>query len=173
MKIMKKTKILIAALFLMGFGISAKAQVSASATAGVTIVTPIAITKTVDMNFGNVAVSASSGTVILDTDGNRSLTGGITLPTTAGTVTSASFAVTGAANYTYSITLPSTDVTLTKAGGGATMLANSFTSFPSTVGTLNASGEQTLKVGATLNVLGNQSAGQYISSGFNVTVNYN
>jgi len=38
--------------------ISTFAQVSATANASATIVTPIAISKTVDMNFGNVAVSA-------------------------------------------------------------------------------------------------------------------
>ncbi|MEI8007780.1 MAG: hypothetical protein WCI48_16350, partial [Bacteroidota bacterium] len=51
------------AILLIGMSISTFAQVSATATASATIVTPIAIAKTVDMNFGNVAVSATAGTV--------------------------------------------------------------------------------------------------------------
>ncbi len=42
------------------------AQVTATATATATIVSPIAISKTVDMNFGNVASSVALGTVVLD-----------------------------------------------------------------------------------------------------------
>jgi hypothetical protein len=47
------------------FSASTYAQVSSTATASVTIVTPITLAKTVDMNFGNVAVSAVAGTVVI------------------------------------------------------------------------------------------------------------
>ncbi|MCX6259282.1 MAG: DUF4402 domain-containing protein, partial [Bacteroidia bacterium] len=46
----------------------------ATATATATIVAPIAITKTVDMNFGNVAVGITAGTVVLTPAGTRSAT---------------------------------------------------------------------------------------------------
>lgn len=172
---MKTTKFLIIALLFMGFGVAANAQaVSASATATTTIITPLAITKAVDMSFGNIAVGVSSGTVVLTPAGTRTPSGGVNLPSAnIGTVTAASFDVTGAANYTYSITLPSSNVTLLHTNGTNNMIANSFTSTPSSTGTLNESGSQTLKVGATLNVTGSQLAGVYTSSGFNVTVNYN
>ena len=62
------------------------AQATASATASATIVAPIGISKTVDMNFGRAAVSASLGTVILATDGGRTKSGGVTL-TSGGTFT--------------------------------------------------------------------------------------
>jgi hypothetical protein len=149
------------------------AQATASATASATIVAPIGITKTVDMNFGNVAVSSSSGTVVLATDGSRSATGGVTLPATSGTVTAASFDVTGEGTYTYAITLPSTDYTITRVSGSETMTVNTFVSNPSGTGALTA-GAQTLTVGATLNVAGSQVAGTYTNAtGFDVTVNYN
>jgi hypothetical protein len=165
-------RIIALALLLTGISISTFAQVNATANASATIITPIAISKTVDMNFGNVAVSATAGTVILTPAGSRSLTGGVTLPTTAGTVAAASFDVTGAGNYTYNITLPSTPLTI--SSGSNNMTVNAFTSNPSTTGTLSASGSQTLKVGATLNVGAAQAAGSYTSgSPFMVTVNYN
>ncbi|MBE7171974.1 MAG: DUF4402 domain-containing protein [Williamsia sp.] len=148
------------------------AQVSATATATAEIVTPIAITKTADMNFGNVAVSTTAGTVVLTPAGSRSATGGVTLPATAGTVTAAAFDVTGIADYTFSITLPSADLVLTRNSGTETMIVNTFTSTPTTTGTLT-SGAQTVNVGATLNVAGSQAAGTYVSgTPFTVTVNY-
>src|SRR2546423_565880 len=69
-KIAMKNTIKIAALALIvtaAIGINkASAQASATASASATIVTPITISKTVDINFGNAAVSASAGgTVVL------------------------------------------------------------------------------------------------------------
>jgi hypothetical protein len=148
------------------------AQVTATASATGTIVTPIAISKTQDLNFGNVAVSATGGNVILAPAGSRSVTGGVTLPAVAGTVTEARFTITGVANYTYSITLPTTDQYVFK--GTDQMTVSAFTSNPSTTGTLDGTGSQTLKVGATLQVNANQAAGTYTTTTpFQVTVNYN
>ena len=140
------------------------AQTSTTANASATIVTPISISKTLDMNFGNVAVqTANGGTVVMTPAAVRSATGGVTLPTTAGTVTAATFTVSGQATYTYSITLPSTDLTITS--GSNTMAVNTFTSNPAATGsgTLSAGGTQTLTVGATLNVAAAQPAGLYTS----------
>jgi len=169
---MKTTiKIFSLAIAIIGFSATSFAQVSATATASGTIVTPIAISKTVDMNFGNVAVSSSAGTVVLATAGTRSATGGVTLPATTGTIAAAEFTITGQGGYTYSISLPSTPTTVTS--GGNNMTVNAFTSNPGGTGTLT-NGTQTLKVGATLNVGASQAAGTYTSTTpFTVTVNYN
>ena len=78
--------------------LSVNAQVTANATATGTIVTPIAIANSGDMNFGNVAVSATGGTVVLAPASTRSITGGVTLPAVPGIVTAAHFAITGTAN---------------------------------------------------------------------------
>jgi hypothetical protein len=151
----------------------AMAQESATATATATIVTPISITKTVDMNFGNVAVqSAAGGSVILTPEGTRTTTGAVTLPLLGGTITAASFTVEGQGNYTYAITLPTADLQLSD-GASHNMIVNSFTSTPSGTGELTA-GSQVLNVGATLLVDAAQAAGTYVSgTPFNVTVNYN
>jgi hypothetical protein len=148
-------------------------QASETANASATIVIPISIEKVSDMNFGNVAVQASTGgTVELTPAGSRTPVGGVTLPAITGTVSAASFTVSGTPNYTYAITLPSS-VTITNSSSN-TMTVDVFTSNPSTTGLLSNAGSQTLNVGATLNVSAAQPAGVYTSiTPFTVTVNYN
>jgi hypothetical protein len=164
-------KFLVIGIVMVAFSANTFAQVSATAIATATIVAPLAITKDIDMNFGNVAVNNTAGTVVLAPDGSRTRTGGVTLPATIGTVSAASFTVTGTAGYTYTIAI--TGAPLTVTSGGNTMTVTAFTSTPATPGTL-AAGNNTLTVGATLNVAGSQAPGIYISgSPFTVTVNYN
>jgi hypothetical protein len=168
----KLTKFFLLAIVMLSFAASSFAQVTATATATATIITPIAITKTVDMNFGNVAVSAALGTVVLTPASTRSVTGGCTLPAVAGTVTAASFNITGLGLATYSITLPGAATTI--SFGAFNMTVDTWTSTPTPTGALSAGGAQTLTVGATLHVAGSQAAGTYVSAiPFSVTVNYN
>src|SRR6201986_437251 len=147
------TKVLaIASIFIAG-ATSSFAQATATASAAATIITPITITKTADMNFGNVAVSATiAGTAVLAPAGTRTTggAGGVTLPATTGAVSAADFTVAGTPDYTYSITLPST-TTITD-GSGNNMTVDGFTSSPSATGVLSSGGSQDLTVGATLTV---------------------
>jgi len=168
------SKVLATAAIAIAFSNSSFAQSTATASASATIITPITIVKNVNMDFGNVAVSASlAGTVVLAPAGTRSTggAGGVTLPSTTGTVAGADFTVSGQASYTYAITLPSS---ATISSGSNTMNVNAFTSSPATTGTLSSGGTQDLKVGATLNVSAAQAAGLYTNStAVPVTVNYN
>lgn len=173
---MKKITSIIAIVTLsITFSATASAQVTANAPTTATIVAPIAITKNVDMYFGNVAVSTVLGTVVmpaLDTP-TRTASGGVTLPAVTGTPTAAKFTVSGEGSYTYAITLPTAALTLTKATTLETMTVSTFTSTPSATGALTA-GSQIVYVGATLNVGASQVAGLYANTtGFAVTVNYN
>lgn len=169
---MKKMKKFFAlAIVMLAFSAATFAQVSATATASATIITPIAIVNAADMNFGNVAVNASLGTVVLTPAGTRSVTGGCTLPAVTGTVTAAAFTVTGLAAATYAITLPAALTTI--SNGGNTMTVDTWTSTPVATGTLTG-GTDNLRVGATLHVGASQAAGSYTSAApFTVTVNYN
>jgi hypothetical protein len=165
-------RFLVTSVIMIAFTAATFGQASATSNASATIVGPIGITNTAAMNFGNVAVGASGGTVVMTPASVRSITGGVTLPVVTGTVQAASFNVTGAANYTYAITLPSTPTTIST--GGNNMTVDNFTSSPSPTGTLDGAGTQTLTVGATLNVAAGQAAGTYTSATpFTVTVNYN
>lgn len=172
MKNMKK--VLAAIVALVGFATTSNAQATATATASATIVTPIAISRTAHMNFGNIAVTSVAGSVLLGSDGTRTPSGGVTLPAVAGTVSAASFTVTGTASYTYVITLPTTPVSL--ANGANSMNATAFNSslgVSGSAGNLGTGGSQVVTVGATLAVAAAQAAGSYVSSGFTVEVNYN
>lgn len=166
-------KLIVFAIAILGFTTVSFGQATASSTASATIITPISLSKTVDMNFGNIAVNATVGTVLLTPGGTRTAGGGVTLPVASGTVAAASFTVGGAGTNTFSITLPNTDYTITRATGTETMIVNTFTSSPSGTGVL-AGGTATVTVGATLNVGASQVAGSYTNAtGFPVTVNYN
>lgn len=172
---MKKITLLF--LLTASFITSTFAQATATAAATATIIAPIAITNALDMNFGNVAVQAgatgTTGTVVIAPEGTRTRTAGVTLPSTTGTFTAASFTIGGASDYTYVITIPSSGYIITKATTLETMTVNTFTSSPSSTGTLTG-GSETLNIGATLNVDAGQAPGVYTNAtGFDVTVNYN
>ena len=160
---MKKLTLLIALLLVVGLSTSAFAQATVSTTAqtSVTIVTPLAIAKTVDLFFGNVATNGTAGTVAMTPAGLRTPTGGITLPATTGSPTAASFNVTGLGTYTYAITLPASAITL--AGTTAGVTVGTFTSTPSGTGALTL-GAQTLLVGGTLNLPASTVAGTYTNA---------
>jgi hypothetical protein len=176
---MKKIiKLIGIASVLVVISINSFAQVTASATATATIVTPIAITKDANMNFGNLAVSAGGGGVVTMTPSGspvRTQIGGVTFPAVTGTVQAAYFLVTGTPDYTYSITLPSTNHMITRIGFTEQMIVNAFTSNPSPTGVLDGSGNGSFYVGANVIVAGGQAAGVYTSTGagFDVIVNYN
>lgn len=168
------TKLFALAVIILGFSATSFGQVQGIAPTNATIITPISIVKVTNLEFGNVAVqTATAGTVILSPGGTRATggAGGVSLPATTGTVSAASFTVSGLAGYTYSISLPTT---FNVASGANTMVVNTFTSTPTPTGTLSVSGSETLSVGATLNVTAGQAAGTYTSAaGLTVTVNYN
>jgi hypothetical protein len=172
---MKKITLLF--LLSIGFITNAFSQATASAMITATVITPIAIVNAVDMNFGNIALQAgdtgTSGTVVLAPEGTRTRTAGVTLPSTTGTFTAASFIIGGASEYTYVITIPSTGYIVTNATTLETMTVSAFTSTPSSTGTLKSESE-TLNIGATLNVAAGQVPGVYTNAtGFDITVNYN
>lgn len=164
-------KILAFSVVLFAFAAGTFAQsASATATATAVIVSPITITRTADMSFGNIIADADGGTVVLVPAGTRTLNG-LNSPSIPGTVTAASFNVSGLASASYAITLPAShDI----SNGTQTMTVNAFSSNPNATGALDATGAQTVTVGATLNVNANQQAGTYTNAaGFTVTVNYN
>ncbi|MBP7675339.1 MAG: DUF4402 domain-containing protein [Thermoanaerobaculia bacterium] len=174
---MKKTTLIaltaLAAIAMLVPAGSAMAQssTSANANATATIVTPITLTRTADLRFGEVVASTADGTVVITSGGAKSATGGVTalsgLPHGA-----AAFTVGGGANRTFSITIPTTDVTITKIASTETMTVNAFTSSLGSSGTLSSGGAATLNVGGTLNVGASQTTGNY-SGEFSVTVAYN
>ena len=145
------------------------AQATATFTASVTIIQPIGITNTANMNFANLDAK-TGGAVILTPDNTRISQGGVALKD-GNTVSAATFEVTGQAGCTYSISLPNSDQVLTN--GTDNIIIRNFTSSLKDTGSL-AFGSQTLSVGASLEINPNQTPGNYTSPGsFNISVNYN
>jgi spore coat protein U-like protein len=165
------------ALGATSLGGSASAANNASATATATVVTPISITKATDLAFGSIYPGATTGTVDVNTNGIRTVTGGVLTAATGATPTAAKFDVAGQASATYTIAYASA-VTLTGPGapmaltqisdltgaGGATTLA--------AAGALSAGGTQSIYIGGSLAVGANQVAGAYTAN-ITATVVYN
>jgi hypothetical protein len=166
-------KLAVMALAISGAGSAMAATTNATST-GV-VVTPIAVTKSADLSFGNFAGGASIGTVVLTPAGVRSNTGGVVLA--GGTITAAKFDVTGQAGLTYSISMAGTSANLTSGGNNIPFTAISDTSASAittgiaTSGTLTG-GAQSIYVGGKLDVAINQPAGTYTGT-VAVDVNYN
>ena len=153
--------------------VNAQNSATGTANATATIITPIAITHEgkPDLNFGKIVPSSTAGTVVITPAGAISATSGVTLFEQDNTTSAATFTVTGESDATYAITLPES-INISETGGTTTMTVDNFTSNPSGTGTLAANGEQTLSVGARLNVDAGQVAGDYTGE-FSVTVAYN
>lgn len=171
---MKKTTLIaltaLAAIAMLVPAGSAMAQSSssASATATATIITPILLTNTAALQFGNVVASTTAGTIVVAADATRTWTGGATgisgLP-----VTAAAFGVTGGANRTFTISLPAS---ATITSGSNSMTVDTFTSSIPSPSALNGSGAASFNVGGTLTVGASQATGSYTGT-FSVTVAYN
>ena len=170
---MKKVTIILTGVILMSIAsLNAFADggstATSSASASARIITPIALSTTQNLNFGNIASSNTLGTVTISTANVRTSTGGVT-PSAIGAFTQAIYAASGENNATYSIQLPSS---VTISDGTNNMTVNNFVSDPGTTGVLSGSGAQTINVGATLNVGADQATGNY-SGTYDVTIAYN
>lgn len=149
---------------------AAFAQASASATveSRATVIDPIKIDKTVDLDFGNVISAYTPGSVILSPDGSRVAYGVQISNSIPGNVAPAEAVVTHG-NNNYSITLPETFTLYHQENPNQVLVIDNFTVEP-----LTGDVSDILRIGATLNLEANQTSGFYTNSqGFNVTVSYN
>lgn len=167
-----QTRIFTIAILAISFLTNVNAQSSSTASIEAEFVTPISIAKVTDMNFGTVAASAASGTVILDYADGRTTTGGVSLPAGSTLQSTAEFTVSGEGNSSFSVSIPSSAITLNGSVAGSVTVG----SFESDLGASSAlvAGTKTIKVKATLNVPAGTVAGTYSNaSDLIVTVNYN
>lgn len=157
-------------LFLNLFGFSVTAQNSASATVNsrATVIDPIQIDKTVDLDFGNIITAYNPGSVILSPDGSRVAFGVQISNSIPGNVTPAEAVVTHG-NNNYSITLPESFLLYNQENPNQVLRIDQFTVAPQEGAVMDI-----IRIGGTLNLEANQLSGFYTnSSGFNVTVSYN
>ncbi|MGE5431691.1 MAG: DUF4402 domain-containing protein [Syntrophomonadaceae bacterium] len=169
--------VLVGSLVLISAGASfAQTTANQKAAASATIIQPITLNKTTDLEFGIVVPGATPGTVTVGYDGSRASGGGASLLAgNPGSIGSAHFDATGQPNSAYTISIP-VSVTITNTGGaGETMTVDNFVSDPGAgTATFGVAGTQLIRVGARLNVGTNQVAGVYTNAtGVDVTINYN
>lgn len=151
---------------------------SASADAKAEIVAGLQIANDQALDFGRIKASTTAdGTCTIATDGERTSTEVLAL--TSSTGAAAAFTVSGAKDATYAITIPTADITLTNsADPSKTMTVSTFTAKATSTGIaadgkLDATtGEDVIKVGATLNIKTAQETGSYTGT-FEVSVAYN
>ncbi|MFN4764069.1 DUF4402 domain-containing protein [Gillisia sp. Q332] len=156
---------------LVSFQGFSQASATSSVNARVRVVEPIKITKSVDLDFGNVIGSFTTGTLTLDPDGIRTVNGVQISNAIPGDVTAAEAIVTHN-NNNYSISLPESFTLYNSENPNQFLLINQFRVQP--LPNAGDEGSDILKIGATLNLEANQLPGFYTNSaGFNVTVSYN
>lgn len=158
-------------------GASNSFAADATTTSTATVIQPIAVLKSADLDFGRFA-AGEGGTVTVSPDGLRSNSGTI-LSSIGSNPTAAQFDVTGDNDATYSIAwsgatvLTHTDTIETMA---LTLISDltpsAVTTGEVTSGTLNASGTQSIYLGGQLAVGATQEPGDY-SGDVDVAVEYN
>lgn len=151
----------------------AQASASTSASGSVTLLRPITITKTADLEFGRV-VKPSSGTgTVSMTNASDATTAGSGAVAISGITTSrAKFTIDGEGGQGVSVTVPATfpitngtdsiTVTTTQNLGTSTTLSNA----------LGAAGSASLNVGGSFSVPSANTTGLYTGT-LNVSVAYN
>ena len=139
-----------------------------TANAGANILKPIAITKTRDLDFGDIISQTAAFTVTVSTAGVRSASNATAILGAVGE--QAIFSVTGQESQSFKVTLPADGVVSIESGENSMNI----TDFDHNLGetpALDGTGNATLNVGAVLNVGVTQAAGVYTGT-FDVTVAY-
>ncbi|APS39710.1 MULTISPECIES: DUF4402 domain-containing protein [Salegentibacter] len=165
------TRFYLITLILLFTGMSpvfAQASATANFTASATIIQPIGITTTSNMQFANIDAQ-NGGAVILTPENTRITTGELVLAD-GGNFSAATFEVTGQSGFAFGISLPRGTHRL--SSGSESMILQDFTTNYDG-SSINGDGK-TIRVGASLIVNPNQKPGDYkTNNDLQVTVNYN
>lgn len=166
-------KLVILAVVLLGFAATSFAQLSATANAYANIQASLSISKTADLNFGNIysPVVAGGGTVAVaaNSAGTRTVASG-TVVLGTGSGASAKFTINGLPSTAPHIALTSNPITLTS--GTNTMTVTLTSSEGGTIA-LGAGGSAVLYIGGVLTLAQNQAVGYYTNNtDLIVTTNY-
>ncbi|UQD57334.1 DUF4402 domain-containing protein [Flavobacterium sp. K5-23] len=178
---MKKNLLLLFVVFVfttLASNVSAQTIATVTGTtAGAKLIRPMGLSRTSALHFGTINIlTPGSGTVILNpSDATRTFTGVLQQSLVNPPATNAAFNVTGTKDTFYLVSLPS-EIFVTD--GTTTMTIDNITASFATAGAiafrgiLNGSGQDSFKVGGTLNVTALDAGGVYAGI-FNVSVDYN
>lgn len=156
----RKGRSALALMVVASLTVPAHAQTTASATGRTTIIHPLSVSAQRDLDFGRLVAGTTAGTATINPITEiRTVDGGAS--GAGGTPVSASFAARGIAGQMLHIVVPSTPV-IASNGSGATMTISNFAhdggSGPIL---LNADGDATIHVGATISLSPGQAEGAY------------
>ena len=167
------TALAAAALSLLAGSAFAESSATATAQSHTAVLASIAVSKTSDLDFGNIvrpAATAGSGTVTIAATSDT-VVATSPVSTQGGTTSHAVFGVSGEPGKTFSVSIP-TSFNLTSQAAGATAIPVTL-STPATSGTLDSTaGTATVPVGGSFTVTGATVTGAYTGS-FDLTVQYN
>jgi len=177
MKTNRTLKLITLTAAIFGFAATSFGQITASdnAAAFATIIRPITLTNTGELQFGVITADSDGGSVAVSPSDGTATPSGVVLYTSGDNFIApraASYTVTGEPTYKYEITLPAS-ITLTRDGGSETMTVGTIiTNLSSlTANTFDGSGNAAFNVGGTLAIGANQVSGVYEGE-FSVTVAY-
>jgi hypothetical protein len=156
------------ALAALSLGSVAQAAGTASATATAQVLSTVAVTKTRDLAFGQIAVNGN-GNIVMNADGTGTCPAAIIC---TGTRNSAAFTVTGTAGTGVTANVTQTSIDLTHATDTTKKFTlDSFTvDFPA--GSTLTSGVAVFNVGGTLHVTTAAALAGLYTGTFNVNVEY-
>jgi hypothetical protein len=150
-------------------GASGASAATASATATGTLVSPLAVVKTDDLDFGGVIPSATAGTATINPSTDARTTSGGVAPA-GGSPSAAHFTAAGRIGAIALISLPAS-ITLIRSGGAETMTVTGISTAGGTLRLFPGAGTIDVAVGGTLNVAANQVGGTYAGT-FTVNILY-
>lgn len=142
---------------------------SPPATSQATLVHPLTLLKTADLDFGTLIVTGAGTAVINPGTNAQTTTGGVT--TVGGLPHGAAFTGAAAGLSLIFVQQPTAAVILTRIGGTQTMTVTNFTLQNGNFYIAFATGAFSFRVGGTLNVAAGQLDGQYAGT-FDVTATY-
>lgn len=146
------------ACLLVAFGTAFPAYAdSATGTAITTITRFLSITNVSNLEFGTVSAGSTAGSVMVNSQGQRSSTGGVVIDPNGG-FTPARFVIQGKPNGAFTVSVP-TRVQLTNTTGNTIAVDNIRSNMPN--GRLDNNGSLELSVGGQINLEANQSTGDY------------
>ena len=170
---------LLVTLFLGLTPATLSAQESASADAETLLLTPLSFFKEDDLDFGQIIPGDTAGTVVMDSTGAVTTTGGVIQIN--GTQQVARFWGYGSFNQRVRINVNANSHILTRDGGTETMVMDQvligsapptvITTSPRTFRIVNANGYFAFSLAGRLQVAANQAPGAYIGE-FAVTLEY-
>lgn len=148
---------------------AARVAAATPATAKGTVLHPLSLVKTADLDFGRIIVTGAGTVVINPVNDTQSTTGGVTA--SGGAPHSAAYVGAAGGLSLIWVQQPTGTVVLTRSGGTETMTATNFTLQNGNLYIAFATGAFAFRLGATLNVAAGQAEGVYTGT-FNVDATY-